>query len=115
MRNPFIEKMRLIALHQLKAAVEIFFRPAFNVLQPFGQHPPTLLESTIHGFSITIPETLDDHEQHLRSPLLTTHLLASLSIFLMNSVLASAYSFTSVHSRSANSFFNEAYFAATLA
>jgi hypothetical protein len=62
MYNPFLEKAWVIALHQLKAAVEVWLDPTLNVLQTFRHHSSLLSVSLIHGSGIAILEALDHYE-----------------------------------------------------
>src|SRR6266550_163161 len=67
-RHPFVEKNPVVAIHHLKAALEVGGHPARKVPRPWRSHAPLLLEAAIHWLRITITVLLDHHEEHLRSP-----------------------------------------------
>src|SRR5690242_16289265 len=54
MHKPLLKKLRIITLHQLKAAIEVIFHPTSQVLQSIRHHPPLLFEATINGLRVTI-------------------------------------------------------------
>jgi hypothetical protein len=60
--------LRIVGLHELKAAAKVRLGPAINVLQSFGQHSPLLLEPLVDRFGgVMILEVLDHNEKHLTS------------------------------------------------
>src|SRR5450756_2955874 len=68
--HPLVQKHSVVAVHHLKAALEVGRHPARNVSRTGWGHPPLLPEATIDRLWITIAVLLDHHEEHVRlSPL----------------------------------------------
>src|SRR5205823_3429620 len=66
--NPFLQKLHVVALHQLEAAVVAYFHPTIEVLQVVRQHPSLLLKTPIDRRSVVVLKPLDDHEKHVVAP-----------------------------------------------
>src|SRR5438128_12525256 len=62
--DPFLQQAQIIALHELKATVEIGLDPAVNVFQPVGQSMAAISQLTVSGQSVLLFEAFNDHEQH---------------------------------------------------
>src|SRR4051812_44148634 len=67
MEHPLLKQAQIIALHQLKAAIEVRLDPAADIAQPIRQGSPTLLNSAIDRDRIAILESFDHHKQHTAS------------------------------------------------
>lgn len=61
MRHPFIDKPRVVGLHQLKTAVEFFIDPACDVAQACGREATAITKATIDRQRIMIFEMFNDH------------------------------------------------------
>jgi hypothetical protein len=64
MAGPLLEQLGVVAFHQLKAAVEVFFDPTIEVAHSFGHHPALFPEAAIDGLGIAVLEALDHHVEH---------------------------------------------------
>jgi len=67
-RDPFLEKARVVAFHQLEAADQICLHPAVNIPQAIREHSASLPAAAVHCLSVSVPEPLDNHEKHAISP-----------------------------------------------
>src|SRR5262245_240772 len=67
LQDPALEHDRVVALHELEAAVEVGLDPAIDVTQTVRHHSPLLAEAGVNGGGVTISEPFDDHEQHVVS------------------------------------------------
>src|SRR5579871_1695915 len=61
---PLLDQAQVVALHKLKAAVEIRLDPAADIFQPVRRHTAALAEALIDGDGVLVLEALDDHEKH---------------------------------------------------
>src|SRR5262249_55260859 len=66
LRNPLLEQARLVALHELKAALQVYLKPAIEVFHPLRQHASLLAEAAVNGGGVPVPKALDHHEEHRR-------------------------------------------------
>src|SRR5206468_12138127 len=66
--RPFLEQTRILATQQLEAAGEIGLDPAIDVLQALGDGAALVAQALISRHHVVLGKPLDDHEQHLRSP-----------------------------------------------
>ncbi len=62
--HPLLQQARVIALHQLEAALEARLDPAVDVAQALGHAPAGVAQVPVDRPGIAILEPLDDHEQH---------------------------------------------------
>src|SRR2546423_3414124 len=65
-RHPLIEQHPVVAVHNLKAPLEISGDPAREISGALRTHPSFLVEASINRLWITIAILLDHHEEHLR-------------------------------------------------
>ena len=66
--HPWLEEQRVVALHQLIAAVEVCLDPAIDIREARGHQAAFFLHVPIHGGGVAIAKSLDHHEQHCRAP-----------------------------------------------
>ncbi len=62
LKHPLLEQTRGVALHELKAAVEIRFYPATDIGQPVWQTPAMIADMPVNGDAVAIAKTFDHHE-----------------------------------------------------
>jgi hypothetical protein len=58
LKNPFLKKAWIIALHELETPTEVWLDPTLDVIQPFRQHAPTISESLIDWNHVVVLEAL---------------------------------------------------------
>src|SRR5262245_45381652 len=75
--HPLLEQARILALHELKAAVEVGFDPAAHVAEPFRSAATALAKAPVHRLRVPVLEPLDHHEEHRAPPSATTAAAAS--------------------------------------
>src|SRR5204863_8957675 len=63
-QDPLLEQARVVALHQLEAAVEARLDPAADVREPVRRAASVLPEPPVHRLGVTVLEALDHHEEH---------------------------------------------------
>src|SRR5260370_33326781 len=68
-QDPILQQPRVVAFHQLKAAVEIGFDPTPDITQSFGKFDALVAHALVDRDRVTVLEALDHHEQH-RQPLI---------------------------------------------
>src|SRR5262249_42351918 len=65
LEHPLHEEAGVVALHQLEAAGEVGLDPTVDVTQPIWQRPTLLADPLVDRRGVSVPEPLDDHEQHI--------------------------------------------------
>jgi hypothetical protein len=63
-RDPLLERLDVVAFHELKAATEVGLDPAVDVAQALGKHPALAPHSPVDGLRPLPRELLDNHEEH---------------------------------------------------
>jgi hypothetical protein len=63
-RDPLLQQARVVALHELEAALEARLDPAVDVAEPLWGAAAPIAQAAIHRLGVAVPETLDHHEQH---------------------------------------------------
>src|SRR3981189_987277 len=67
-QDPFLQQPRVVAFHQLKAAVEIGLDPATDIGQSFRKFYPGIADALVDRDRVAVFETLDHHEEHRQPP-----------------------------------------------
>ena len=65
MAEPFVELTRIVGLHHLKTAFELFINPARDVTQAFGGKTPLVPEASIYRERVVVPKVLDDQVEQV--------------------------------------------------
>src|ERR1700682_4418957 len=63
-RHPLVEECSVVAIHHLKAALEVSRDPARYIAHALGRHAPLLLKTAVDRLCIAISKVLDHHEKH---------------------------------------------------
>src|SRR5215471_16319507 len=66
--HPFVKKVAIICLHQLKATAQFLIDPARHVLQPLRSEATAVAKATIHRNRVLVLKMLDDHVEQSDSP-----------------------------------------------
>ena len=69
MGEPFVELMRIVCLHHLKAPFEFFINPAGDITQAFRSKTPLIPEASIYRERIVVLKVLDDQVEQAAVPL----------------------------------------------
>src|SRR5207253_2458872 len=62
--DPFLQQARVVAFHDLEAAVEVRLDPAADIFEPIRRHAPLVAETAIDRLGVAIAKPLDHHELH---------------------------------------------------
>src|SRR5262249_25012935 len=65
-RDPYVEQLRVVALHHVEALREIRRHPARDVPQSVRREPSLLPEAPVDGRWVAVLEALDDHVERPR-------------------------------------------------
>jgi hypothetical protein len=65
--HPLLEESRVVAFHELEAAIKIRLYPAVDVLQTVWEHATLFRKATVHGASVSVLEPLNYNEKHTNS------------------------------------------------
>src|ERR1041384_3777974 len=71
-QEPVLQQARVIAFHELEAAVEIRLDPAADVFEAIRHHAALIAKSAIDRLRVPVAKPLDHHEQHQASSRLNT-------------------------------------------
>src|SRR5262249_4600785 len=65
---PCLQQPQIVTLHKLKAATEVRLYPAIDVVEAFREHSAFVADALVDRQHVSVPEPLDDHEQHSATP-----------------------------------------------
>lgn len=76
LKHSLLKDACALAFHKLKAAAEVCFHPAVDVLQAVWESTPRLAHPLANGDHVVLPEALNNHKKH-RRPCIRTDLTVS--------------------------------------
>src|SRR5262249_1443968 len=71
-QQPILQEARVVAFHQLEAAVKVRLDPAPDIFQAVRRHATLFAEAAIDRLRVAVAEPFDDHEEHQASSRLNT-------------------------------------------